>query len=155
MLYVRREIVFGPDIETLLAEADAYSAALYPVEARYPVDAGFLAAPHVRFLVARIDGRAVGCVALVVGADRVAELKRLILLPEVRGHGFGSRLLLAVEMAAAQDGVRVIRLETGPLNEGALRLYQRHGYGERGPFGGYEAGPHSVFMEKRLGPASG
>ena len=35
--------------------------------------------------------------------------------------------------------------------EAALKLYRRFGYAERGPFGDYAEGPHSVFMEKRLG----
>jgi putative acetyltransferase len=44
----------------------------------------------------------------------------------------------------------VLRLETGDDLYPAHRLYRRHGFVERGPFGDYAEGPHSVFMEKRL-----
>jgi hypothetical protein len=39
-------------------------------------------------------------------------------------------------------------LETGASSQEALSLYRRHRYGERGPFGAYQAGPHTLFMEK-------
>lgn len=137
-----------PEVLALLRQSDAYAAERYPPEARHPVDTAFLAGPSVRFLVARIDGRAVGCGALVVGTDRTAEIKRMIVDAAFRKHGIGRALLEALETAAKQEAVRMIRLETGPLNTDALALYRRYGYRERGPFGAYRDDPLSVFMEK-------
>lgn len=133
------------EIGQLLAASDAYSIALYPDEGRHPVDIEFLASPLVRFFVGRLNGKAVGCVALVTSDDGFAELKRMIVLPEARGGGIGSSLL-----KRAEAGVDIVRLEIGPLSRAAISLYRRHGYDYRGPFGTYEAGPHSLFLEKRL-----
>lgn len=115
-----------------------------------PIGVDALARPQVRFLVAREDGRAVGCAALLLGPDGTAELKRMIVHQGARGKGIGRTLLTAIERAACLEGVTLLMLETGPLNAAALALYKRHGYTERGPFGIYEAGPWSVFMEKPL-----
>jgi putative acetyltransferase len=49
-----------------------------------------------------------------------------------------------------EEGADTIRLETGPRKREAIRLYRRHGYRDRGPFGSYKPGPHSVFLEKYL-----
>lgn len=46
-------------------------------------------------------------------------------------------------------GVDVIRLEAGPRQPEALKLYRKPGYTERGPFGRYVPDPLSVFMEKK------
>jgi putative acetyltransferase len=150
MLLIREEKPSGQEIQALLEASDAYSMALYPDEGRHPVDISFLNSPQIRFFVARLDGLAVGCVALVISDDTTAELKRMIVLPTARGQGVGSILLRYAEDVATKNNVRVIRLETGPLSRGALSLYGRHGYRERGPFGTYKPSPHSVFMEKRL-----
>ncbi len=72
----------------------------------------------------------------------------MIVGPAARGQGIGRALLEAIETVARRDHVQTIRLETGPLNHEALGLYRRCGYRDRGPFGNYQPGPHSVFMEK-------
>lgn len=114
------------------------------------VDADFLEAPHIRFLVARWQGKAVGCGALVIGAGGFAELKRVVVDPEVRGQGIGRALMQALEAIARAEGIRVIQLETGPDSAPALRLYRGCGYRERGPFGAYRPSPYSLFMEREL-----
>jgi putative acetyltransferase len=150
MIEVCEEDPRQQEIGQLLAASDAYSMALYPDEGRHQVDIEFLASPLVRFFVGRLNGKAVGCVALAISDDGAAELKRMIVLPEARGRGVGSSLLQRAEVAAAREGVDTVRFETGPYNREAISLYRRHGYDYRGPFGTYEAGPHSVFFEKRL-----
>jgi putative acetyltransferase len=147
---VRRADPRGQDVQRLLAASDAYSRALYPEHGRHPVDVEFLASPSVRFFVARLDGEAVGCVALVIMDDNAAELKRMIVLPEARGRGIGSSLLSHAERAAVVEGTTLIRLETGPRSGEALNLYRHHGYRECGAFGSYKEGPHSFFLEKQL-----
>jgi putative acetyltransferase len=139
------------EVHALLRQSDAYHAALYPAESNHLVDAAALAAPNVRFLVARRGGAAVGCGALVVGADGEAELKRMFVAPEARGLKIGSQILEALEAVGKAEGVRVIRLETGVRQPESLALYRRHGYTERGPFGKYERDPLSTFFEKWVG----
>jgi putative acetyltransferase len=155
MLHVIREDARQPEISELLGYSDAYSASLYPEECRYPVDVAFLARSEVRFFVARSDGRAVGCGAAVIGTDYFAELKRIIVRPDARGHGIGCALMNAIEAAARDEGISTLLLETGPKSQEALRLYNRCGYRERGPFGIYQANRHSVFMEKKISRQQG
>ncbi len=150
MLHVIREDARQPEISELIEYSDAYSASRYPEECRYPVDVIFLARPEVRFFVARFDGVAGGCGAAVLGADHTAELKRFIVRPDARGKVIGFNLLNAIEAAVAHERISTVLLETGPQSLEALGLYRRCGYRERGPFGSYQANPHSVFMEKRL-----
>jgi len=152
MILISLEDPRQPDIAPLLQESDDYSASLYPPEARYPVDAGFLSTSKVRFLVARSNGRAVGCGALVLGDDQTGEIKRLIVSHAARGQGVGRHLLHAIETEAKRERLHTIRLETGPKNLAAIALYQREGFRPRGPFGAYTNGPHSLFMEKQLTP---
>jgi putative acetyltransferase len=140
-----------PEVHTLLLQSDIYFASLYPAESNHLVGIAALTEPNVRFVVARRAGVAVGCGALVIGANGEAELKRMFVVPEARGLKLGSRILDTLEAAAKTEGVRVLRLETGVRQPEALALYRRHGYTERGPFGPYQPDPLSTFFEKWIG----
>ncbi|MBL8568837.1 MAG: GNAT family N-acetyltransferase [Phreatobacter sp.] len=143
------ETPLQPDIQRLIAASDDFSASLYPAEGRHPVDVARLAAPDVRFLVARRDGVAVGCIAVLV-APPAGEIKRLFVASEARGLKLGAALLAAIEAEARRERLSVLRLETGPRNASALALYTAGGYQPCGPFPPYGPSPHSIFMEKPL-----
>jgi putative acetyltransferase len=134
----------------LMHQSDEFIATLYPPGTRRQVDAAALLADNVRFFVARRDGRALGCMALVRTGPDKAELKRCFVTQEARGQGVGFALLQASEAAAREQNMRVIQLETGNRNIAALRLYRGCGYHDRGPFGDYPDDGVSVFLEKRL-----
>lgn len=55
----------------------------------------------------------------------------LYLKPEVRGRGLGSRILREIEAKARHEGVVQLFLEVEDANEGARRLYERHGFSVR------------------------
>ena len=139
----------GEAIE-LLRQSDEFSIALYPPEYLHQADLPALLADNVRFFVARRDGRALGCMALVRNRSGKGELKRCFVTQEARGQGVGLALLTAAEAAAREEGMRAIQLETGIRNNAALRLYRGCGYHDRGPFGGYPDDGVSVFLEKTL-----
>ena len=132
MLEIQKEKQFGSDIAELIEASDAYSMSLYPTEGRHPVDLKYLASPSVSFFVARFQGRAVGCGALVEHGDGTGELKRMVVLPHARGSGVGKSLLKRLEEAALRKNITILRLETGPLNREALGLYKRNGYTDCG-----------------------
>jgi putative acetyltransferase len=138
------------DVLRLLGGSDAYHARLYPAASNHLLPASELAGENVRFLVARVDGRAVGCGALVVGREGEAEIKRMFVAPSMRGRQLGRQILAALERQAEAAGIRVLRLETGVRQPAALALYRSHGYAERGPFGAYQSDPLSTFLEKWL-----
>ncbi len=132
------------------AASEAYMGALYPAESNHFVDAAALAAPNVIFLVARRDGVAVGCGAVVCGNDGAGEIKRMWVDPAQRGDRIGIKLLDALIAASIDRRLTVLRLETGISQPEALGLYRRAGFVERGPFGDYRPDPLSFFMERTL-----
>jgi putative acetyltransferase len=150
LLSVSRESPDQPAVRALLQQSDDYMAERYPAESNHTVDVNTLVQPEVAFFVARLDGTAVGCGALVSQDDASAELKRVFVCPQARGQRVAATLMQALETHAQKAGVAVIRLETGTLQPEALSLYQRLGYQVRGPFGSYAPDPFSIFMEKTL-----
>jgi len=106
------------------------------------------APPHGAFLLARLDGQAVGCGALRRLDAEVAEIKRVWVDPSTRGLGIGRRLVAALEGAAAGLGCRTVRLDTAAYLTEAFALYQSLGYRE---IAAYNDNPYSAhWFEKRL-----
>jgi putative acetyltransferase len=148
---IQIEVPDQPEVRALLAESDAFYAALYPSESNHLLDVASLLVPGVAFHVVRIDGRVVGFGAVVLRADaEYGELKRIYLAPKARGHRIGRRMMDALEAFALANGVTVLRLETGINQPEALNLFRSSGYRKIGPFGSYRLDPLSVFLEKRL-----
>ena len=142
------------EVLDLLRQSDAFSASLYPVEGRRPLGMEALSAPGVHFLVARLDGAAVGCCALIEQGGGLGELKRMIVDGRARQRGVGRALLQAVEVVAVRSQVRLIQMEVGARSTSAQELYRRAGYRERGPFGTHKLSPHSIFLEKEIKPGT-
>jgi GNAT superfamily N-acetyltransferase len=104
--------------------------------------------PRGVFLLARLDGHAVGCGAVrSLDADH-AEIKRMWVDPSARGLGIGRSLLAALESAAAELGCHAVRLDTAAYLTEALPLYQSAGYAE---IPAYNDNPYSAhWLEKHL-----
>lgn len=149
-LIVRTETPDQPDVAAFMAASDAYAESLYPPESNHLTDLAALMAPNVHFFVARRGETALGCGALIAEEDGSGEVKRMWVAPEARGQGVGRRLLDAIESAAREKGLTVLRLETGIKQPEAIGLYRKCGFTECEPFGSYLADPLSLFMEKRL-----
>jgi DNA-binding MarR family transcriptional regulator/GNAT superfamily N-acetyltransferase len=116
-----------------------------------PADSGDLRPPHGTFLLARLDGRAVGCGAVKSAEPGVGSIKRMWVSPEVRGAGVGRRLLLALEKEAAGLGMALLRLETNRSLDEAQTLYRRNGYREVAAFNDDPYADH--WFEKRISPS--
>ena len=138
------------EVVHLVEELDAYLSALYPAESNHLLDIDTLAQPDIRFLVARLDGAVMGCVALRIDEQRWGEVKRLYVPPRARGLGVGRRLLAELEAQARRDGLALLRLETGIHQPEALGLFRAAGFLEIPAFAPYAPDRLSVFMEKRL-----
>lgn len=137
-----------PEVAALIGLSDDYMASLYPPEGNFAVDLDALSQPDISFLVARLDGKAVGCGGIKWFSDGSAELKRIFVHDDARGHGIGRKIMAELETLAASRNVIRLYLETGPLNAEAVRLYEALGYRSCGPFADYEENPHSLFMMK-------
>src|SRR5688572_28973746 len=116
-----------------------------------PADSGDLKPPHGTFLLARLDGRPVGCGAVKSVEPGVGSIKRMWVSKEVRGVGVGRRLLLALEKEAAGLGMALLRLETNRSLHEAQALYRRNGYREVAAFNDDLYADH--WFEKRNGPS--
>jgi len=141
-----------PEAQALLAQSDAYMAALYPAESNHLESAQALRQSHVLFVGAYIDGTLVGCGAVKTMDDdgTYGEIKRVFVLDAHRGKGLSKAIMQTLEAHLAASGVDLARLETGIHQPEALGLYAKLGYVEREPFGNYAPDPLSVFMEKPL-----
>jgi putative acetyltransferase len=139
-----------PDVLALLEASDAYMALLYPAESNHLLDVGALQKPEVTFVVARVDGRAAGCGAVVRPAAGWAEIKRMFVAEGARGQRIGQKLLQRLECVAAVAGCQILRLETGVKQTEAIGLYRSAGFAEIPAFGDYKSDPLSVFMEKSI-----
>jgi putative acetyltransferase len=136
----------------LIAQSDAYHAALYPAESNYLESLSALSQPNVLFVGAHIEGELVACGAVKTldNDGRYGEIKRVFVLEQHRGKGLSKAIMQTLEAHLQATGVRLARLETGIHQPEALGLYTRLGYVLREPFGAYAHDPLSVFMEKTL-----
>ena len=138
-----------PQARALLEASHALMGSLFPAEANHYLDIAALEAPHIHFFTAREGDRTLGTGALSV-QEGYGEVKSMFTAPEARGKGAGAALLRIIEDEARGLGLPLLRLETGTGLDAAHRLYARHGFKRRGPFGDYPESKYSLFMEKRL-----
>jgi GNAT superfamily N-acetyltransferase len=149
---IAREPLSSPDAQRLIASLNAELSVIYP----NPADNFFELAEEQTagdrgvFLLARVDGRPVGCGALRRIDTTTGEIKRMYVAPAARGTGLGRRLLDELERHARGLGLRRLVLETGPRQPEAIGLYQRAGFARIPCFGEYRHAPLSVCMAKPL-----
>ena len=85
--------------------------------------------PTGHLLVGVVDGRIVGTTGVKMMEPGVAELRRMYVAPEGRGHGIAPMLLRSAIRVSRQLGADVLRLETMPwLMKDAVRMYLRAGF---------------------------
>ena len=109
------------------------------------------APPEGGFLVAYLDGAAVGCGGFRRLERGVAEIKRMYVRPAWRRRGLARHLLNGIEGALATAGYREVRLITGAAQPEAIRLYETCGYGLTATgYGVYRCEPGARFFAKRL-----
>ncbi len=106
--------------------------------------------PHGAFVIARMLGIAVACGAFRRIDEGVAEVKRMFVLPELRGRGLARCVLAELERLAIAAGYKALRLETGERLPEAIRLYESAGYLRIPAFGSYVGALESVCFEKVL-----
>ncbi len=140
----------APDARQLLSELDAYLLDLpYPAESRHAFPVEKLLREHVAFFVTRYGDEAVGCGGIKFHPD-YGEVKRMYVRATHRGLGLGRAMLDHLAGCAQQQGLDVLRLETGIYQVEAIGLYERYGFQRRTPFSEYKVDPMSLYFEKAL-----
>lgn len=109
--------------------------------------------PTGRFVVGYLDEEPVCCGGYKTLAPGVCEIKRMYVVPAVRGQSLSRRLLAELERRAAADGFDVARLDTGDRQPAAWHVYRSSGYEPIENFNGSPVA--TLFGEKRLLPATG
>ncbi|MGW0807290.1 GNAT family N-acetyltransferase [Nonomuraea sp. NPDC002799] len=143
MLIEERAATDG-ELGVLLDAAFAELVARYGLEGRSQVRA------EARFLVASVDGRAVGCGAVQPVDAVTGELKRMYVVPGYRGRGIARTLLSALEELAGKQGYLRLRLATGVRQPEAIALYEKYAYTLTEPYGTYVDAPLTRCYEKAL-----
>lgn len=128
-----------------------FDAAAYEAElARLP---GVYGPPSGRLLIARVDAEPAGCVGLRDLGGGVCEMKRMFIAPAHQGRGLGRALGVRLIAEGRAAGYRVMRLDSGPLQHEAHRLYESLGFRYIEPY--YDVPPEMrallVYMECPLG----
>src|SRR5262245_19220268 len=143
-----------PDSEEarrLIGQLDGDLIRRYPgLKSVHGLHAQDLADPNFTFVIAWVDGSAVGCGALRRLEPEVGEVKRMFVQPEFRGRGIARQILETLEDRARELGYELVWLETGIGQPEAISLYKSAGYREFAGFGEYIGNPFSVCFEKRL-----
>ena len=88
-------------------------------------------APYrVHFVLAWLDGEAVGCGSLVwnESASEAGEIKRMWVAPDARGLGAARKILGHLEEAARHAGLKSVQLDTNKVLAEAQALYRSAGY---------------------------
>lgn len=110
---------------------------------------GLYAPPRGRLLLATEGNDSAGCIALRPIDEAVCEMKRLFVRPECRGSGLGRTLAERIIAEARSIGYTAMRLDTLPVMQGAIRLYESLGFVRRSAY--YDTPiEDTVFMEMAL-----
>lgn len=107
---------------------------------------------HIRHVVvAFADDLVVGCGAIKPYSENTAEVKRMYVRPEFRRQKIAEKVLEELEAWARELGFTNTILETGKLQTGAVKLYQKSGYAVIPNYGQYEGVELSICFTKPIG----
>jgi putative acetyltransferase len=152
MITIAKEDPRSEDVSRLL------SAFVEEVKKRYdspPADVGIfdpelVSVPGGVFLVARRDGNAVGCGALVPIDEYRVEVKRMFVAKGERGLGIATMILAELERLSREFDYDAMRLETGIKQPESIALYGKAGFYRIPNFPPFENDPSAVCFEKRI-----
>ena len=108
---------YGLEVDSATTDAD-----LHDIEASYIERGGWF-----EVLVAS-DGKIVGSGGLMFIDESTCELRKMYLVPEVRGHGWGKKMLVRFLKKAEILGFQRVTLETATVLVEALKLYTQFGF---------------------------
>jgi GNAT superfamily N-acetyltransferase len=135
--------------QSLMAGLDEDIMRRYPGEPTNGIDVSEFEAAGGVFVVCYVNDMPVAC-----GAFRPfegsAEIKRMYVVPQLRGRGLARATLDFLEAEAARRGFSRAILETGRIMTEALGLYRSRGWKEIPVFGPYVGDPKSICFEKYL-----
>jgi GNAT superfamily N-acetyltransferase len=106
---------------------EAYAQELAHLDERY-------GPPNGALLVAEVDGKVAGCVALKRLDGRACEMKRMFVDESYRGLGLGKALGKAIVARAKASGYTRMLLDTSFRQKEAMNLYEQLGFRRIAPY---------------------
>jgi GNAT superfamily N-acetyltransferase len=91
-----------------------------------------------------------GCGAFKPYSSDTVEIKRMFVLPELRGKQIGQAIVHELERWAAELHYQYCILETGKKQPEAIKLYEKSGYTLISNYGQYIGVDNSVCMKKTI-----
>jgi DNA-binding MarR family transcriptional regulator/GNAT superfamily N-acetyltransferase len=107
-----------------------------------------MAPPSGLFVIARLEGEAVGCGGFKPVDKATGEIKRVWTAASARGLGVARRIVRTLEEAARAAGLKTMRLDTNRALTEAHALYRSEGYAETARFNDNPYADH--WFAKRL-----
>jgi GNAT superfamily N-acetyltransferase len=101
-------------------------------------------------MIVYLDGEPVGCGCFKKFDPETVEMKRMYVLPEMRGKQLAAKLLQELEKWAVEEGFHNAVLETGLRQVEAIRLYTVAGYLRTENYGQYIGMADSICYRKTL-----
>lgn len=150
-----------PDAALLIDEVQAEYVVRYGGPDRTPLDPVMFEPPLGSFYIGYLglEGRptpvATGAWRFhddveAFGTRRVAEVKRMYVVPAARARGLARTMLAHLERTAAENGAEAMVLETGTAQPEAIGLYESSGYTRIPSFGYYKDAPLNRCYAKPL-----
>jgi GNAT superfamily N-acetyltransferase len=149
-IVITKERPDTPDAIQLIEELEGELEGFYPSESRHGYSVEKLIKQGVAFFVTRKDGVPAGCGGVQFFDNEYGELKRMYVRPAFRGLGLAKLMLENLSSYAKENGIYLLRLETGIHQKDAIALYRGWGFNEIAHFGEYQEDPLSLFFEKKL-----
>lgn len=109
--------------------AQRFEAGFDP-EAVKNFDPAEMAPPKGWFVIARLDGAAVGCGAMKRLDAQTGEIKRVWTSPLARGRGVAGKIMDQLEALAREQDMKAVRLDTNRALTEARAFYLKRGYVE-------------------------
>lgn len=151
MLTIREALFDDPAAAGLWAAQQAELAERY---GEPDLDSDLTGSDLIVSLVGELDGQPIACALLRWLPDAqypgAAEVKRMYVTPEHRGHGYSRTVMAHIEAVARAAGATHVVLETGVKQPEAVGLYKALGYTDIEPWGEYRCHESSVCMGQEL-----
>ncbi|MGH8911511.1 MAG: GNAT family N-acetyltransferase [Acidimicrobiia bacterium] len=140
-----------PEAAALIVELNRFLDDLYhPDDNHFRLHPDEVSGDRGVFLVARIDGLAIGCGAVRLADDGRGEVKRMYVRPDAQRRGVGRLLLDRLSDHARELGATSLILEMGDSQPGARVMYESAGFAPIPCWGEYVATPASLCLGKEL-----
>ena len=135
-------------LDAYFRELEARFNGGFDASADHSAPAEAMTPPSGLFVIARLDGEAVGCGGYKRVGKTTGEIKRVWTAPSARGLGIARRVVRTLEAAAREVGLKTLRLDTNRALTEAHALYRNEGYREIARFDDNPYADH--WFEKQL-----